>query len=42
MVDKITTIPKSTLGERVGHLGTEDLVRLDRAIVVVLGLAGGR
>jgi mRNA interferase MazF len=40
MVDKITTIPKSKLGERVGRLGNEDMVRLDRAIVVFLGLAG--
>ncbi len=40
MVDKITTVPRSKLGERVGRLAEEDLVRLDRAIVVFLGLAG--
>jgi mRNA interferase MazF len=40
MVDKITTIPKAKLGERVGRLSDEDMVRLDRAIVVFLGLAG--
>jgi mRNA interferase MazF len=40
MVDKITTIPKAKLGDRVGRLGDEDMVRLDRAIVVFLGLAG--
>lgn len=39
MVDKLTTIPRSKLGERVGRLHDEDLVRLDRAIVVFLGLA---
>lgn len=40
MVDKITTVPRSKLGERVGRLHDEDIVRLDRAILVFLGLAG--
>ncbi|MGH9302225.1 MAG: type II toxin-antitoxin system PemK/MazF family toxin [Acidimicrobiales bacterium] len=40
MVDKITTIRRIKLGERVGRLSSEDIVRLDRAIVVFLGLAG--
>ena len=40
MVDKITTIRRTKLGERVGRLSSEDMVRLDRAIVVFLGLAG--
>ena len=40
MVDKITTVPKARLGERVGRLDDEDLVRLNRALVVFLGLAG--
>jgi len=40
MVDKITTIPRSKLGERVGQLGDDDLIRLSRALVVFLGLAG--
>jgi mRNA interferase MazF len=40
MVDKITTVPKTKIGARVGRLGTEDLLRLDRAILVFLGLAG--
>ena len=40
MVDKITTVRRSKLGERVGRLSSEDMVRLDRAIVVFLGLAG--
>jgi mRNA interferase MazF len=39
MVDKITTVPKSKLGEQIGHLDHEDLVRLDRAIMVFFGLA---
>ena len=40
MVDKITTVPRKRLGERIGRLGDEDLVRLGRAIIVFLGLAG--
>lgn len=40
MVDKITTIPKSKLGGRVGQLGGEDIVRLDRAVLVFLGMTG--
>ena len=40
MVDKITTVPRSKLGERIGRLNDEDLVRLGPAILVFLGLAG--
>ena len=40
MVDKITTVPRSKLGERVGRLGDDDMVRLGRATLVFLGLAG--
>lgn len=40
MVDKITAVPKRKIGERVGKLDDEDLVRLNRAIMVLLGLAG--
>jgi mRNA interferase MazF len=40
MVDKITTVRRSKLGERLGRLSSEDMVRLDRALVVFLGLAG--
>jgi mRNA interferase MazF len=39
MVDKITTTPRSKLGERMGSLAGIDMVRLNRAIVVFLGLA---
>ncbi|MFT4078821.1 type II toxin-antitoxin system PemK/MazF family toxin [Rhodomicrobium sp.] len=38
MVDKITTISKSKLGVRIGHLADEDILRLNRAILVFLGL----
>lgn len=40
MVDKITTIPRSKLGERIGRLDDEEMVRLGRAILVIFGLAG--
>jgi mRNA interferase MazF len=39
MVDKITTVAKAKLGSRIGHLDAEDMVRLNRAVVVFLGLA---
>ena len=40
MVDKITTVAKTKLGSRVGELDDEDLLRLNRAMLVFLGLAG--
>lgn len=40
MVDKITTVPKEKLGSRIGRLDDEDVVRLNQAILVFLGLAG--
>ncbi len=39
MVDKITTIPKAKIGRRVGLLADDDLVRLNRAVLVFLGIA---
>ena len=40
MVDKITTVPKARVSARVGRLDNEDIVRLTRAVLVFLGLAG--
>lgn len=40
MVDKLTTVSKERLGARVGRLDDEDIVRLNRAILVFLGMAG--
>jgi len=40
MVDKLTTVSKERLGFLVGNLGDEDMVRLNRAILVFLGMAG--
>lgn len=39
MVDKITTVPKSRIGARAGRLSDEDIVRLNRAVLVFLGIA---
>jgi len=39
MVDKITTVPKSKVGQRIGRLDDEDVVRLNQAAMVFLGLA---
>jgi mRNA interferase MazF len=38
MVDKITTVPRSKLGQHIGNLGDDDLLRLERSMVVFLGL----
>ncbi len=40
MVDKIMTVPRAKLGQRVGRLSDADMVRLNRAVIVFLGLAG--
>ena len=40
MVDKITTIPKGKLGQRIGHLDAADLGRINQAMLIFLGLAG--
>jgi mRNA interferase MazF len=40
MVDKITTMPKLKLGTRIGRLADDDMVRLNRAMMIFLGLAG--
>lgn len=39
MVDKITTVPKTKVGAHVGRLDDEDILRLNRAVLVFLGLA---
>lgn len=40
MVDKITTVPKTRIGNQIGRLDDEDIVRLNRAVLVFLGFAG--
>ena len=39
MVDKLTTVSRESLGNRIGRLEGEDMTRLNRAIMVFLGLA---
>src|ERR1700744_5319277 len=39
MIDTITTVQKSKMGTCVGGLRDEDMLRLNQAIVVFLGLA---
>ncbi|MCC7325707.1 MAG: type II toxin-antitoxin system PemK/MazF family toxin [Burkholderiales bacterium] len=39
MVDKITTVPKAKMGAQVGRLDDEDMVRLNQAMTVFLGMA---
>lgn len=39
MVDKITTIPRANVRDHLGCLADADLIRLNRALLVFLGLA---
>ena len=39
MVDKVTTVPKSKVGAHIGRLDDEDVLRLNQAVLVFLGLA---
>ena len=39
MVDKVTTVPRGKLGSRIGRLDDEDMVRVNQALLVFLGLA---
>lgn len=39
MVDKVTTVPRSSLGVRLGRLRDDELLALDRSLIVFLGLA---
>ena len=38
MADKVTTVPKARLGQRIGQLSASDMERLSHAIVQFLGL----
>lgn len=39
MIDKIVTVPGAAIGQRIGTLGSDDIVRVDRALAVLLGIA---
>ena len=38
-MDKITTVAKAKVGQRIERLDDADIVRLNQAVVVFLGLA---
>lgn len=38
MVDKVTTVAKSKIGVRIGQLSSDDIAKLNQAIIVFLGL----
>jgi mRNA interferase MazF len=38
MADKITTLPRSKLGRQIGILDIDDVRRVERAVMVFLGL----
>ncbi len=40
MADKVTTLRRSRLTSHIGRLSDEDMIRVNRAVVVFLGLAG--
>ena len=42
MIDKITTVSKGKLQRNVGRLSDEDIVRVNRAVLVFLGLAASQ
>jgi mRNA interferase MazF len=39
MTDKIATVPKSKLGQKIGRLSNADMIRLSRSIILFLGLS---
>jgi mRNA interferase MazF len=39
MIDKLTTVRRSSVDTRVGRLTAEQLVEVERAMMAVLGLA---
>ena len=42
VLDKVTTVPKSKLREKIGRLADQDMVRLNRAMLVFPGIAAPR
>ncbi len=41
MVDKITTVSKKKVESWIGRLSDEDIIGLNRAVIVFLGLGSG-
>lgn len=40
MTDKITTVPRTKIGGRVGVLSADQMTQVSRSLVVFLGIAG--
>lgn len=40
MIDKLITVRRSNVQERVGRLATEQLAEVERCLMTFLGLAG--
>jgi mRNA interferase MazF len=40
MIDKITTVPRNKLRQHIGNLDAKDMQRVNRAILIFLGLSG--
>ncbi len=40
MLDKLTTVPRTRIGRKIGALDDPDLMRVNRGLLVFLGLAG--
>lgn len=40
MVDKVTTVRRTRLGERIGRVTASQMVHIERALLVLLGIAG--
>ena len=40
MIDKITTVQRSKLGQRIGKVSTTEMLQLERGLLVYLGMTG--
>jgi mRNA interferase MazF len=40
MIDKITTVHRSKLGQRIGKVSTTEMLQLKRGLLVYLGMTG--
>jgi len=42
MIDKIATVHRSQLGQRIGEVSTTEMLQLERGLLVYLGMTVGR
>ncbi len=40
MIDKITTVHRSKLGQRIGKVSTTEMLQMERGLLVYLGMTG--